>query len=423
MSAPNVIVMLMDNLGYGDVGCFGSMRHGTPHIDSFAREGMRFTSFYSTSGVCTPSRASLMTGCYPRRVNLHVGGTGHAVLMPRDPKGLHPDEMTLARLLRTRDYATACVGKWHLGDRAPFLPTRHGFDQFYGCPYSEDMVPSESSPDWPPLPIMRNEEIIEAPADRDYLTQQYTRESIRFITANKNQRFFLYLAHAMPGSTDRPFASPAYQGHSANGPYGDAIEELDWSCGEILRTLRELDLEEQTLVLWTSDNGAVQWHPPQGSNAPLRGWGYGTSEGGQRMPCIARWPGHIPAGVVKDDLTTMMDIYPTVAHLAGAHPPSDRTIDGHDIRSILFDEPGARSPYDGLGFYYYHMQQLQAVRAGKWKLYLPLDQKLRNLTGVLEGSESCVGELYDVGESERRISSASYTNKKNGGARLADHWS
>jgi len=396
MNVPNVLIMLMDNLGYGDLGSYGSLQHRTPHIDQLASEGTRFTSFYSSSGVCTPSRASLLTGCYPRRVNLHVGGHGHAVLMPVDPKGLHPDEITLARLLKAQGYATDCVGKWHLGDQPPFLPMRHGFDQFFGCPYSEDMVPTVSTPDRPPLPIMRNEKVVEAPANRDCLTKRYTEESIRFIRENKTKPFFLYLPHAMPGSTDRPFSSIPYQGRSANGPYGDAIEELDWSCGEIMKVLKELEIDHRTLVLWTSDNGAVGWDPPQGSNAPLRGWGYDTSEGAQRMPCIARWPGKIPAGVVNDDLVTMMDILPTVAHIAGTDCPADRIIDGHDIRSILFDEPGSTSPYDNVGFFYYHMQQLQAVRSGPWKLYLPLEKKLTNLRGVVEGCVNADTELYDV---------------------------
>jgi arylsulfatase A len=396
MAAPNVIIMLMDNLGYGDLGCYGSRQHRTPHIDQLAREGMRFTSFYSTSGVCTPSRASLMTGCYPRRVNLHVSGHDDAVLFPTDPKGLNPDEITIADLLKDKGYATACIGKWHLGDQPAFLPTRHGFDEFFGAPYSEDMVPSEAHPDWPPLPLMRNETVVEAPADRDYLTKRYTEESVRFIRENRDRPFFLYLPHAMPGSTNRSFSSPPFQGKSANGPYGDCVEELDWSTGEIMRVLKELDLEENTLVIWTSDNGAVGWNPPQGSNAPLRGWGYDTSEGGQRMPCIARWPGRIPAGIVRNDVITMMDFLPTVAHLAGTRPPDDGVIDGHDILPIMTNDPGAKSPYDEPGFFYYYREQLQAVRSGAWKLYLPLDKKLCRLSGSLEGAERAKAELYDV---------------------------
>jgi len=399
---PNIIVLNIDNLGYGDLGCYGSTRHRTPHIDLLAREGIRLTSFYSTSGVCTPSRASLMTGCYPRRINMHVGGKWGGVLFPADPKGLHPDEKTIASLLREQDYATACVGKWHLGDQAPFLPTRHGFDRFFGCPYSEDMVPSEAQPDWPPLPLMRNEAVIEAAPDRSTLTKRYTGESIRFIRENSSRPFFLYLAHAMPGSTNRPFPGRLFQGRSANGPYGDCVEELDWSAGEIVKVLEALGIGEKTFLVVTSDNGAVKWNPPQGSNAPLRGWGYDTSEGAHRVPCIVRWPGNIPAGIVRDDVTTMMDILPTVAHLAGTKPPEDRVIDGYDILPILRDDPDAASPYDEPGFYYYYAEQLQAVRSGPWKLYLPLEKKLVAMDGRPESVVCADGELYhlsdDIGE-------------------------
>jgi arylsulfatase A-like enzyme len=200
----------------------------------------------------------------------------------------------------------------------------------------------------------------------------------------------------MPGSTDRPFASAAFQGRSANGPYGDAVEELDWSCGQILKALADWGLSERTLVIWTSDNGAVGWDPPQGSNAPLRGWGYNTSEGAQRVPCLARWPGRIPDGVVSRALTTMMDITPTVSALAGVDLPSGRTIDGHDIRSILFDRQDVASPYDAHGFFYYHMHQLQAVRSGRWKLYLPLANKITNLSGDYAKGTQTAAELYDV---------------------------
>ncbi len=396
MKKPNIIVMLMDNLGYGDVGCYGSTLHRTPNIDRMAREGIRLTSFYSASGVCTPSRAALMTGCYPRRVNMHVSGRNQCVLFPSDPKGLNPAEKTIAALLREQGYATACIGKWHLGDQDPFLPTRHGFDRFFGCPYSEDMVPTAAQPDRPPLPLMRQETVVEAPADRNLLTRRYTEESIRFIRENKDRPFFLYLPQAMPGSTDRSFSSPGFQGKSANGPYGDCVEELDWSAGEIMACLKELGLDDNTLVIWTSDNGAVGWNLRQGSNAPLKGWGYDTSEGAQRMPCIARWPGRLPAGGVTDELTTMMDILPTAVALAGTRPPADRTIDGRNIWPILTQVPGVTSSYDETGFFYYYREQLQAVRSGPWKLYLALEKKMKSLSGSMEGAKPCEAELYDL---------------------------
>ena len=395
MDRPTVIIMLMDNLGYGDLGCYGSRVHRTPNIDRLAREGMRFTSFYSTSGVCTPSRASLMTGCYPRRVSMHCSDKNGWVLRPVDRAGLHPDEVTIARLLKERGYATACIGKWHLGDQLPFLPTRHGFDEFFGIPYSDDMV-ADYDPDWPPLPLMRGETVVEAPPDCETLTKRYTEAAVDFIRRHRDGPFFLYLPHAMPGSCEEPFASPGFRGKSANGIYGDSVEELDWSAGVIMDTLRELGLDERTLVFWTSDNGAARHDPMQGSNAPLRGWGYDTSEGGQRVPCIARWAGHVRAGVEHDEVATMMDILPTVAALAGTALPRGRVIDGYDIRDLLFRETPAQSPYDEAGFFYYHVHQLQAVRSGRWKLYLPLENKVVGLHASDPDTVRSEAELYDL---------------------------
>ncbi len=401
IKSPNIIIMNMDNLGYGDPGCYGSRMHSTPKIDRLAEEGTRFTSFYSTSGVCTPSRASLMTGCYPRRINMHCGDKA-AVLMPVERKGLHPKEVTMARVLKERGYATSCVGKWHLGDQPPFLPTRHGFDEFFGCPYSEDMRPDVMGPSVPPLPLMRNETVVEASPDINYLTRRYTEEGIRFIKENISRSFFLYLAHAMPGSDKTPFASPEFRGRSANGTYGDCVEELDWSAGKIMESLKELGIDRRTIIVWTSDNGAVFHDPPQGSNAPLKGWGYNTSEGAHRIPCIVRWPGQIPPGIADDRITTMMDMLPTMARLAGTSPPIDRIIDGYDISGMLLGDKESASPYDSAGFFYYHMDQLQAVRSGPWKLYLPLEKKLNNLSGDYTTAVQAESELYnldrDIGE-------------------------
>jgi len=389
-SRPNFIVILCDNLGYGDIGCFGSALHKTPNIDRMAAEGMQFTDFYATSGVCTPSRASLMTGCYPRRVNMHVADDGGAVLRPVSRKGLNPKEITIAELLKARGYATACIGKWHLGDQLPFLPRRQGFDYYFGIPYSDDMT-QRPGRDWPPLPLMENEKVIEAPVDRNLLTKRYTAKAIEFITANSNRPFFVYLPQAMPGSTRSPFASERFRGKSANGAWGDSVEELDFSTGEILRALKELGLDERTLVVWASDNGAPRRNPTQGLNLPLAGWGYTTAEGGQRVPCIMRWPGQIAAGKTSAELCTMMDLLPTFARLAGAEIPNDRIIDGHDILSLMTGVAGARSPYEA--FYYYYMAQLQAVRSGRWKLQLPLQAKWQNFSGRTSTSAA---ELYDL---------------------------
>lgn len=395
---PNFVIILCDNLGYGDVGCFGSKLHRTPNIDRMAQQGMRFTDFYATSGVCTPSRASLMTGCYPRRVNMHVAEDGRPVLSPVAGKGLHPDEITIAELLRANGYATACVGKWHLGDQLPFLPTRQGFDYYLGIPYSDDMT-ERSGSGWPPLPLMENEDVIEAPVDRNLLTRRYTERTIEFIKANKDRPFFVYLSHAMPGSTTSPFSSKQFRGKSANGSWGDAVEELDWSAGKILDVLKQLDLDEHTLVVWTSDNGAPRRNPPQGLNAPLAGWGYTSTEGGQRVPCIMRWPGRIPAGMPCGKLCTTMDLLPTFAQLAGTEPPSDRIIDGHNIWPLMAGQVEAVSPYEA--FYYYYMGQLQAVRSGRWKLHLPLKAKWRNSRGDASASKVALYDLKaDIGETK-----------------------
>lgn len=393
---PNFVLILCDNLGYGDIGPFGSRRNPTPHLDRMASEGMRLTSFYSTSGVCTPSRASLMTGCYPRRVGLHETTPDGAVLRPVSPNGLHPDEITIAEVLQKRGYATACIGKWHLGDQPAFLPTRQGFDEYFGIPYSDDMT-ARPGRSWPPLPLMRGERVVEAPVERTTLTRRYTEEAIRFIKKNRERPFFLYLPHAMPGSTRESFASEEFRGRSGNGTYGDAVMELDWSTGEILQTLKELKLERRTLVVWTSDNGAVNRR--HSSNRPLAGWGYTTAEGGMRVPCIAWWPGRVPAGATCDEPATMMDLLPTFARLAGTHPPEDRIIDGKDIRPLILGEPEAKSPHEA--FYYYHKGQLQAVRSGCWKLYLPLEDKQANLRGKTARSEARLYDLKtDIGETK-----------------------
>jgi arylsulfatase A len=371
---PNVVVFFVDNLGNGDIGCFGSKLHRTPHIDQLAAEGTRFTSFYVASGVCTPSRAALLTGCYPQRVSMHLSGAGLPVLRPVDTNGLHPDEMTIAEVLKSAGYATAIFGKWHLGDQPDFLPTRQGFVVFFGIPYSDDQTKDKQPAIWPELPLLRQETVIEAPVDRNFLVQRCTQEAISFIEQNRERPFFAYIPHTMPGSTSRPFSSPPFRGKSAHGDYGDAVEELDWSTGQITAALARLNLADHTLVIWTSDNGAVQRHPPQGSCAPYRGWGYDTSEGAMRMPCVMRFPGRIPAGRVCDEVVSTIDLLPTFARLAGADLPP-RPIDGHDVRNLLFGKADAKSPWDEPGYMFYRMEQLQAVRSGPWKLYLPLSEK------------------------------------------------
>jgi len=394
---PNFVVIFCDDLGYGDVGCFGSKKHRTPNIDAMAKEGVRLTSFYVTSGVCTPSRSSLMTGCYPRRVNMHVDARGGWVLFPRGSKGLNPKEITIAEVLKKQGYATGIVGKWHLGDQKRFLPTRQGFDSYFGIPYSNDMGIGNGRRNYPPLPLLRNETVIEKEPDQRLLTKRYTAEAIKFITANKNKPFFLYLPHTMPHNPVH--ASEKFAGKSKNGKYGDAVEEIDWSTGEILKTLKKLKLDDQTLVIFTSDNGAARrWG---GSNAPLSGFKGSTMEGGMREPCVIRWPGHIPAGKECDAVASTIDLLPTLAKLAGASAPSDRIIDGKDITPLLFHPETAKSPHEA--FYYYFRANLQAVRSGKWKLHLPRRQrrrrknaKVRRIPARLYNLEADIGEKKNV---------------------------
>jgi arylsulfatase A-like enzyme len=381
---PNIVLLLADNLGYGDTEPFGSRHHRTPSLNRMAREGRKLTHFYASAGVCTPSRASLMTGCYAQRIGLHTNPRDGLVLRPVSPYGLHADELTVAELLRSAGYATAIIGKWHLGDQPEFLPTRHGFDSYLGIPYSDDMTRQLGNrnrqrfdgDEWPALPLLRDESVIEAPVDRNLLTKRYTEEALRYIDEHADGPFFLYLAHAMPGSTAAPFASEAFRGRSSNGPWGDSVEELDWSTGQILDRLVERGLGANTLVLWTSDNGAPlapdPSSPVRGSNLPLHGRGYTTAEGGFRVPAIAWWPGTIPAGTQSAELMSMLDLLPTLAALAGTQAPEDRDIDGVDVGDALLGRGTARSPRDEL--YYFREDELQAVRSGKWKLFVPLPE-------------------------------------------------
>ena len=396
-AAPNYVLIFCDDLGYGDLGCYGSKKNRTPQIDQLAKEGMRFTSFYSSSPVCTPSRASLMTGCYPRRVGMHEDFTGHWVLIPRSRRGLHADEQTLPEVLKAKGYATACIGKWHLGDQPPHLPTAHGFDEYYGIPYSNDMASRRRGD--PPLPLVKQIKVIEAPADQATLTQRYTREAVRFIERNKSKPFLLYVPHTFPHLP--LFASENFHGKSANGHYGDSVEEIDWSTGQIMDALKEFDLDKNTLVIFTSDNGSNGRNG--GSNTPLSGAKGGTMEGGMRVPMIARWPGRIPADGICDWMASTMDFLPTFAKLSGGQLSKNK-IDGHDITPLLTGVRGAQSPYEA--FYYYRRRQLQAVRWGDWKWHLPLkntfpawttpNNKGRGRPGKLVNLKTDLAEKIDV---------------------------
>ncbi len=386
-AAPNYVLIFCDDLGYGDLGCYGSTKNRTPRIDAMAKEGMRFTSFLSSSPVCTPSRASLLAGCYARRVGMHEDFTGHWVLIPRSRRGMRADELTLPEMLKSKGYATACIGKWHLGDQPPHLPTAHGFDEYYGIPYSNDMASARRGD--PPLPLIQDTKVIEAPANQATLTKRYTREAIQFIERNKSKPFFLYLPHTFPHLP--LFASREFHGKSANGRYGDSVEEIDWSTGKILDALKQHDLDKNTLVIFTSDNGSNGRNG--GSNAPLSGAKGGTMEGGMRVPMIARWPGRIPAGGTCNELSSTMDFLPTFAALSGGLLSANK-IDGHDITPLLTGTKGAASPYEV--FYYYRRRQLQAVRWGDWKWHLPLANTFPNWTTANQKGRGRPGKLVNL---------------------------
>jgi len=409
---PNFVVIFTDDQGYQDVGCFGSPKIKTPHLDQMAAEGRKFTSFYVAASVCSPSRAALLTGCYPPRVSIP------GVLFPRSNTGLSDKEVTLAELLKTRGYATACIGKWHLGFQQKFLPTRHGFDSYYGIPYSNDMwlgpgmdfAEGAKLPEGATIeelrkgprqrnavPLMRDEKVIEYPADQATLTKRYTEEAVRFITANKDKPFFLYLPHTMPHIP--LFASKAFKGKSARGLYGDVIEEIDWSTGQILDTLKKLGIDGDTCVIFTSDNGPWLSKKAHGGCAlPLRDGKFTVYEGGMREPCIMRWPGRIPAGTACSEIATTMDLLPTFAKLAGAEPPRDRVIDGRDIWPLMAGQPGAKTPHEA--FFYFRGNGLQAVRSGDWKLHLGRTvgrgDKRRQVPGRLYNLREDIGETTDV---------------------------
>ena len=386
-TAPNIIVIFCDDLGYGDLGCYGSTKNRTPHVDQLAADGMMFTDFYSSSPVCTPSRASLMTGCYPRRVGMHEDFTGHWVLIPRSRRGLNPEEATVAEVLKSQGYVTACVGKWHLGDQPQHLPTEHGFDYYYGIPYSNDMQAAGRGD--PPLPLVKQTKVIEAPADQTTLTKRYTEQVVSFIEDNQENPFFVYLPHTFPHLPI--FASPNFRGKSANGRYGDSIEEIDWSTGQILDCLDRLKLAENTLVIFTSDNGSNGRNG--GSNRPLSGAKGSTMEGGMRVPMIVRWPGKIPAGTTSTELATMMDLLPTFCALTGAALPLKK-LDGFDISEMLFRKGDAKSQYEAL--YYYRRRQLQAIRYGDWKYHLPLKATHPNWTTAKQAGPGRSGKLVNL---------------------------
>jgi len=371
--SPNIVVIFCDDLGYGDLSCFGHPTIKTPNLDRMAAEGVKLTQFYSASPVCTPSRAALMTGRLPIRSGMC--SDKRRVLFPNSGGGIPASEITLAEALKEQGYATACVGKWHLGHLPQFLPTCNGFDSYFGIPYSNDMdrvndAPRGRASFWDPkieywnVPLIRNKEVIERPADQTTITKRYAEEAAAFIRDNKERRFFLYLPHSLPHVP--LFRSKAFEGKSLRGLYGDVIEEIDWSVGHVLDTLRDLKLDKNTIVWFTSDNGPWLTFNDHGGSAGLLREGKGTTwDGGMREPSICWWPGRIPANQVSAELGTTMDIYATSLKVAGADIPSDRVVDGYDLTSMLKGE--TKSPRDEV--YYYRGTRLMALRKGPWKAH------------------------------------------------------
>jgi len=358
---PNIVLINCDDLGYGDLGCYGSKKNDTLAIDKLAKEGMKFTDFYAASPVCSPSRGALMTGCYPPRIGFGAFN-GEWVLFPGDDVGLNPDEKSLASILKDAGYSTMHVGKWHCGDQPEFLPTRHGFDDYYGLPYSNDMAPMEARPTMPPLPLISGEEVIQEQPDQCSLTERYVEKSLEFIKKNKDKPFFLYFAHM---HVHLPLYAPAhFIKASRNGDYGACVAAIDWATAALVYALKKYGVYENTLIIFTSDNGSRNDFGE--SNGPVRGTKATTWEGGQRVPFIVHWKSRILPGV-SNEIVSAIDLYPTLAKIAGAKMPTDRKIDGVDVSDLLLGKTD-KSPRDT--FFYYMCNNLEAVRVGDWKLHI-----------------------------------------------------
>ncbi len=401
---PNIILINCDDLGYGDIGCYGSTLNKTPGLDKMAEEGMRMTDFYMVSPVCSPSRGGMLTGCYAERIGFD-NFDGRAVLFPGQRMGLNPSENTISSLLKKEGYATKMVGKWHCGDQKEFLPTKHGFDSYFGIPYSNDMGrqacdrscwvqqlqeksdvnylgknSKELDTDYPPLPLMRDDEVKEEQPNQAALTDRYLEEATGFIREAKDEPFFLYFAHMyvhLPIYVPEPWVKK-----SENGRYGAAVEHIDYTVSAIIEELKTQGIDDNTLIIFTSDNGS-RASGEGGSNEPCRGTKCQTWEGGQRVPCIIRYPNKIPSGITSDAISASIDFLPTILGLVGGTVPATPIIDGKNIADIWQGEEGAAPAHDA--FFYYFFGRLEAVRTKKWKLHFT------------KGEKEC-NELYDLSE-------------------------
>jgi arylsulfatase len=412
-SLPNIVIVYADDLGYGDLGCYGAKPSVTPRLDQMAQQGVRFTDFYSAQPVCSASRTALLTGCYPNRVGIA------GALSPAQKYGLNHREVTLAQLVKQKNYATAIYGKWHLGHHPDFLPATFGFDDYYGLPYSNDMAPYpagdprfESKKHFPPLPLIEGTKVIATQPDQSQLTTAYTERAVKFIETHRDRPFFLYVPHTMPHVP--LYVSNKFAGKTGLGLYHDVIAEIDWSVGQILDALDRHKLTEKTLVIFSSDNGPWKLYGNHaGAAGPLRESKATVYEGGIRVPCVARWPGKIPANAVIREPAIMMDWFPTIARLTGAKLP-DHPIDGRDLWPLL-TQPGAAAPHESL-FFYYNDNELQAMRSGRWKLFFP--HTVNSTEGIELGKDGLPGknvkrkietELYDltddIGEQKNLVGS------------------
>lgn len=393
---PNIILVYIDDMGYGDIGITGANSYLTPNFNQMQKDGVFFTQFYSPQAVCTASRAGVLTGAYPNRIGF-AGALDHTSKM-----GLNPDEQTIPELLKTKGYKTAAYGKWHLGHLPEFLPRQHGFDEFFGIPYSNDMWPNHPTGKnyYPPLPLIENETTIQTNPDQSQFTTLFTEKSLSFIEKNKSNPFFIYLAHPMPHVP--LFVSEKFKGKSRQGLYGDVMMELDWSIGQIRNKLKELKMEENTLLIVTSDNGPwINYGNHAGSTGGLRE-GKGTSfEGGQKVPCLMTWKGVIPGGTICNNLASSIDILPTLASITGAEL-SGRKIDGVSIYGLMRGD-FSQNPRDHF-LYYYRKNSLEAIRKGDWKLVLPHHSRtyegfkpgLDGMPGQVNENHFVEGGLYDL---------------------------